>query len=72
MGGRIFGNRMSDSPFWGLPVYFYLLFLGIKGPAFAAGSVFGGSVGVQSRSGGGLVRVSSFSCFCFGSSPTRW
>lgn len=29
---RIFGNRMSDSPFWGLPVYFYLLFLGIKVP----------------------------------------
>ena len=32
MGDRIFSNRMSDSPFWGLPVYFYLLFLGIKVP----------------------------------------
>ncbi len=32
MGDRVFRNRMSDSPFWGLPVYFYLLFLGIKVP----------------------------------------
>lgn len=32
MGDHIFRNRMSDSPFWGLPVYFYLLFLGIKVP----------------------------------------
>ena len=32
MGNRIFPNRMSDSPFWGLPVYFYLLFLLIKVP----------------------------------------
>lgn len=32
MGDQIFRNRMSDSPFWGLPVYFYLLFLGLKVP----------------------------------------
>lgn len=32
MGDRIFRNRMSDSPFWGLPIYFYLLFLAIKVP----------------------------------------
>lgn len=32
MGDRIFSNRMSNSPFWGLPVYFYLLFLSIKVP----------------------------------------
>lgn len=32
MGDTIFRNRMSNSPFWGLPVYFYLLFLGIKVP----------------------------------------
>lgn len=32
MGDHIFRNRMSDSPFWGLPAYFYLLFLGIKVP----------------------------------------
>ena len=32
MGDTIFRNRMSDSPFWGLPFYFYLLFLGIKVP----------------------------------------
>jgi len=44
MGDHIFRNRMSDSPFWGLPVYFYLLFLGIKVPlsmlaAFVVGLV---------------------------------
>ena len=32
MGGRIFSNRMSNSPFWGLPVYFYALFMLIKIP----------------------------------------
>lgn len=32
LGDRVFRNRMSDSPFGGLPVYFYLLFLGIKVP----------------------------------------
>jgi hypothetical protein len=32
MGDQIYRNRMSDSPFWGLPVYFYLLFMGIKIP----------------------------------------
>jgi hypothetical protein len=42
MGNHIYSNRMSASPFWGLPVYFYLLFLAIKVPlaitaAFLAG-----------------------------------
>ncbi|HJZ80050.1 MAG TPA: glycosyltransferase family 39 protein [Pyrinomonadaceae bacterium] len=32
MGSTIYRNRMSDSPFRGLPVYFYLLFLGLKVP----------------------------------------
>ncbi len=32
MGDHVFRNRMSDSPFWGLPLYFYLLFMGIKIP----------------------------------------
>ena len=31
-GDQIYRNRMSDSPFWGLPVYFYLLFMVIKVP----------------------------------------
>jgi 4-amino-4-deoxy-L-arabinose transferase-like glycosyltransferase len=32
MGNTLFKNRMSNSPFRGLPVYFYLLFLAIKVP----------------------------------------
>jgi hypothetical protein len=32
MGDEVYRNRMSDSPFWGLPVYFYLLFMGMKIP----------------------------------------
>ncbi len=30
--GHIYSNRMSDSPFWGLPIYFYVLFMAIKIP----------------------------------------
>jgi Dolichyl-phosphate-mannose-protein mannosyltransferase len=30
--GRLYRNNMSSSPFWGTPVYFYLLFLAIKVP----------------------------------------
>jgi hypothetical protein len=32
MGNQLYKNRMSNSPFGGLPVYFYLLFLAIKVP----------------------------------------
>jgi hypothetical protein len=32
MGNQIYSNRMSNSPFWGLPVYFYVLFLALKVP----------------------------------------
>ncbi len=42
--GELYKNNMSSSPFWGTPVYFYLLFLAIKVPlliiaAFVAGLV---------------------------------
>ena len=30
--GELYKNNMSSSPFWGTPVYFYLLFLAIKVP----------------------------------------
>ncbi len=30
--GRLYKNNMSSSPFWGTPIYFYLLFLAIKVP----------------------------------------
>ncbi|HXM47129.1 MAG TPA: glycosyltransferase family 39 protein [Pyrinomonadaceae bacterium] len=39
MGNTLYKNRMSNSPFWGLPVYFYLLFLAIKVP-LAVSSTF--------------------------------
>jgi hypothetical protein len=32
MNGHIYSNRMSDSPFRGLPAYFYVLFMAIKIP----------------------------------------
>jgi hypothetical protein len=43
--GELYKNNMSSSPFWGTPVYFYLLFLAIKvpliiGAAFVVGLVF--------------------------------
>lgn len=42
--GELYKNNMSSSPFWGTPIYFYLLFLAIKIPlatliAFLAGLV---------------------------------
>jgi hypothetical protein len=38
MGNTLYKNRMSNSPFWGLPVYFYLLFLAIKVPLAVSGT----------------------------------
>ena len=38
MGSRLYSNRMSASPFWGLPVHFYLLFLAIKVPLATIGT----------------------------------
>lgn len=41
---HLYHNKMSSSPFWGMPIYFYLLFMAIKIPllvlaAFLAGFV---------------------------------
>src|SRR5262249_10716499 len=50
MGDQIYRNRMSDSPFWGLPVYFYLLFLGIKVPlSLLATFVLGLAISLKQR-----------------------
>ena len=38
MGNTLYKNRMSNSPFWGLPVHFYLLFLAIKVPLTLMGT----------------------------------
>jgi hypothetical protein len=49
MGDRIYSNRMSDSPF-GLPVYFYLLFMAIKVPLSVLVSfLFGLIIAVKQR-----------------------
>ena len=42
MGDRLYMNRMSYSPFWGLPVYFYLVFLAIKVPIAVTGTLLAG------------------------------
>lgn len=44
MGNTIFHNRMSNSPFWGLPVYFYVLFMAIKIPLAVLGAFLLGLV----------------------------
>ena len=36
--GQLYKNNMSSSPFWGTPIYFYLLFLAIKMPLVILGS----------------------------------
>ena len=38
MGNTIYNNRMSNSPFWALPVHFYLLFMAIKIPLAIMGT----------------------------------
>lgn len=43
-GGQLYKNNMSGTPFWGTPIYFYLLYMAIKIPlpvlaAFLAGVV---------------------------------
>jgi hypothetical protein len=44
MAGRLYKNNMSSSPFWGTPIYFYLLFLAIKVPLLIVGAFIGGFV----------------------------
>ena len=42
--GQLYKNNMSSSPFWGTPIYFYLLFLLIKVPLLIVGSFLLGLV----------------------------
>lgn len=44
MGETVFPNRMSNSPFWGTPVYFYLLLVAIKTPLAVLGAFLIGLV----------------------------
>ncbi|HZJ47165.1 MAG TPA: glycosyltransferase family 39 protein [Pyrinomonadaceae bacterium] len=48
--GRLYKNNMSSSPFWGTPIYFYLLFLLIKvPPAVLFGLIVGLAVSIKRR-----------------------
>lgn len=40
--GELYKNNMSSSPFWGTPIYFYLLFLAIKVPLIIVAAFVGG------------------------------
>ena len=42
--GQLYKNNMSSSPFWGTPVYFYLLFLAIKVPLLIVAGMLVGFV----------------------------
>ncbi|HEU4796900.1 MAG TPA: glycosyltransferase family 39 protein, partial [Pyrinomonadaceae bacterium] len=40
--GQLYKNNMSSSPFWGTPIYFYLLFLALKVPLLTLIAFLGG------------------------------
>ncbi|MCA1605622.1 MAG: glycosyltransferase family 39 protein, partial [Acidobacteria bacterium] len=40
--GHLYKNRVSNSPFWGTPIYFYLVFLAIKIPLLVLATFIGG------------------------------
>lgn len=40
--GELYKNNMSSSPFWGTPIYFYLLFLALKVPLLTLIAFLGG------------------------------
>jgi len=39
---RLYKNTVSSTPFWGTPIYFYVLFMAIKIPLLVLGSFIGG------------------------------
>jgi len=48
--GHLYKNNMSSSPFWGTPVYFYVLFLAIKVPLIIlCGFLVGLAVSIKRR-----------------------
>ena len=44
VGEQLFQNKMSRSPFWGMPIYFYFLFMAIKIPLVVLAAFLGGLV----------------------------
>ncbi|HEY5885880.1 MAG TPA: glycosyltransferase family 39 protein [Pyrinomonadaceae bacterium] len=44
LGDQLYQNKMSASPFWGMPIYFYLLFMAIKIPLLTLAAFIGGLV----------------------------
>ena len=51
--GQLYKNNMTSSPFWGTPIYFYLLFLAIKVPLLILGAFLIGLVISVKRRGVG-------------------
>jgi len=48
--GQLYKNNMSSTPFWGTPVYFYVLFMAIKIPLIVIAAFFAGLfVAVRNR-----------------------
>ncbi|MGH9968987.1 MAG: glycosyltransferase family 39 protein, partial [Pyrinomonadaceae bacterium] len=43
-GDQLYKNNMSSTPFWGTPIYFYLLFMAIKIPLLVLASFIAGLV----------------------------
>ena len=44
VGEQLYQNKMSRSPFWGTPIYFYLLFIAIKVPLMMLAAFLSGLV----------------------------
>ncbi len=55
---QLYKNNMSSSPFWGTPLYFYLLFLAIKVPLVTGAAFHPGSHRRSTATKGTWLRVS--------------
>ena len=59
--GQLYKNNMSSSPFWGTPIYFYLLFLAIKVPLLTlAAFVIGLVISIKQRQVGHAFLIFMF------------
>ena len=58
LGGHLYKNNMSSTPFWGTPMYFYLLFMAIKIPLLVLVSFIAGLIiSVKRRSHPGYAFI---------------
>jgi hypothetical protein len=59
--GQLYKNNMSSSPFWGTPIYFYLVFLAIKVPLLIlAAFLIGLAISVKRREVGHAFLIFMF------------